>query len=275
MMKFLLLISVLVIVGQCAAREVGAGVVRRHQRPHHLGTVKAETRVVGGSDAPDGFAPYQVSIMSTFGEHVCGGSIIAEHWILTAAHCLEWPTQYLKIVTGSNDYTKPGAEYLVDGAKVHCGHDKPAYHNDIALIHTAKPIVYNALTQPIRLASRGSLPKAGDKLTLTGWGSTRTWGRYATDLQKIELKYVEHSVCESKVRNVNWLSEGHLCTFTQDGEGSCHGDSGGPLVDENQTLVGVVNWGEACAIGYPDVYGSVAYYLDWINEMMTAAGTAC
>ncbi|KAH8362283.1 hypothetical protein KR200_002797, partial [Drosophila serrata] len=272
-MKWLLLTCVLVILSsQCSARQVP--VKRIPQLNHHLGYVKPETRVIGGSDAAAGFAPYQVSIMNTFGEHVCGGSIIAPHYVVTAAHCLEWPIQYLKIVTGTLDYTKPGAEYLVDGAKIHCGHDKPAYHNDIALIHTAKPIVYNALTQPIRLAPKGSLPKVGDKLTLTGWGSTKTWGRYATQLQKIDLKFIAHSNCESRVRNVNWLSEGHVCTFTQEGQGSCHGDSGGPLVDENQNLVGVVNWGEACAIGYPDVFASVAYYSDWIAQMMTEAGTA-
>ncbi|KAH8328749.1 hypothetical protein KR074_004815 [Drosophila pseudoananassae] len=272
-MKWLLMISLVVFLSQCSGR--GVKVQRRQQLNHHLGTVKPETRVIGGTDAATGWAPYQVSIMSTFGEHVCGGSIVAPQWILTAAHCMEWPTQYLKIVTGTNDYTKPGAEYLVDGAKIHCGHDKPAYHNDIALIHTVKPIVYDSLTQPIRLASKGSLPKVGDKLTLTGWGSTKTWGRYATQLQKIDLRFIEHSNCESKVRNANWLGEGHLCTFTQEGEGSCHGDSGGPLVDESGVLVGVVNWGEACAIGYPDVFGSVAYYHDWIEEMMTEAGKAC
>ncbi|XP_017118593.1 chymotrypsin-1 [Drosophila elegans] len=272
-MKWLVLISVLVILSQCSAKNIK--IHRRPQLNHHLGHVKPETRVVGGIDSPTGFAPYQVSIMNTFGEHVCGGSIIAPEWILTAAHCMEWPTQYLKVVTGTSDYTKPGAEYLVDGAKIHCGHDKPAYHNDIALIHTAKPIVYDSLTQPIRLATKGSLPKKGDKLTLTGWGSTKTWGRYATQLQKIELNYIEHDNCATRVRNANWLSEGHICTYTQEGEGSCHGDSGGPLVDANQTLVGVVNWGEACAIGYPDVFGSVAYYRDWIEQMMTASGTAC
>ncbi|EDW81691.1 uncharacterized protein Dwil_GK12200 [Drosophila willistoni] len=276
-MNSLILISILFSAGiltQCEGRGVGK-IQRRQQLQHHLGTVKPETRIIGGVDAPVAFAPYQVSIMSTFGEHVCGGSIIADHWILTAAHCMEWPIQYLKIVTGSNDYTKPGAEYLVDAAKIHCGHDKPAYHNDIALIHTAKPIVFDSVTQPIKLASKGSLPSAGDKLTLTGWGSTKTWGRYATQLQKIELSSITHSRCESTVRNANWLSEGHICTFTQEGEGSCHGDSGGPLVDESGTLVGVVNWGEACAIGYPDVFASVAYYGDWIKEMMTDQGTAC
>lgn len=274
-MKCLLLSCVLVIILSSPGYARRVPVPRIPQLNHHLGTVKPETRVIGGTNAASGFAPYQVSIMNTFGEHVCGGCIIGSRYVITAAHCMEWPKQYLKIITGTLDFTKPAAEYLVDEVKIHCGHDKPAYHNDIALIHTAKAIVFDALTQPIRLAPKGSLPKVGDKLTLTGWGSTKTWGRYSTDLQKIDLRYIDHDNCQSRVRNANWLSEGHVCTFTQEGQGSCHGDSGGPLVDENQTLVGIVNWGEACAIGYPDVFASVAYYSDWIAEMMTEAGKAC
>ncbi|XP_030376380.1 chymotrypsin-1 [Scaptodrosophila lebanonensis] len=259
----------LLVFGSCAARDLGLKQLR-----HRMG-LQPETRIIGGSSAPEGWAPYQVSIMNTFGEHVCGGSIISEHWILTAAHCLEWPIKYLKIVTGTNDWTKPGAEYLVDEAKKHCLHDKPMYHNDIALIHTATPIVFDERTQPAKLASNRKALKAGDKLTLSGWGSIKTWGRYETELQKVELNYMEHSTCEGKVKNASWLGEGHICTNTEQGQGSCHGDSGGPLVDDQQTLVGIVNWGEACAVGYPDVFASVAYYQDWIREMQTTEGIAC
>ncbi|KAH8311480.1 hypothetical protein KR044_006588, partial [Drosophila immigrans] len=230
-------------------------------------------RVVGGSDAPQAFAPYQVSIMNTFGEHVCGGSIINEYWILTAAHCTEWPKQYLKVVTGSNDYTKPGAEYSVETVKKHCEHDKPAYHNDIALLRLSAPIAFNERTQPVKMATQNAL-NTGDQVTLTGWGSVKAWGRYVTQLQKIDLAYLDHKSCESKVKNASWLGEGHICTLTKEGEGSCHGDSGGPLVDANHTLVGIVNWGEACALGYPDVFASVQYYQPWITEMMKPTGTA-
>lgn len=273
-MRFVILLTslLLAVLGPCSAREIG--LARHASRQLDIDLVRPESRIVGGTEAPQAWAPYQVSIMNTFGEHVCGGSIISEEWILTAAHCLEWPIQYLKIVTGSNDYTKPGAEYLVDASKKHCEHNNPTYHNDIALIHTATPIVFNELTQPIKLATKDSL-KAGDKVTLTGWGSVKAWGRYATKLQTIDLAYVEHSTCEKSVKNADWLGEGHICTYTKEGEGSCHGDSGGPLVDEEHTLVGVVNWGEACAVGYPDVFASVGYYYDWITKMMTAEGTAC
>ncbi|KAI8117355.1 hypothetical protein FF38_04543 [Lucilia cuprina] len=232
-----------------------------------------ETRVIGGSEATEGLLPYQVSIQNTFGEHVCGGAIIAPEWILTAAHCSEWPKQYLKVVTGTVNWTKGDAEYLVEDMKVHCLYNKPMYHNDIALVRLNKPIVYNKLTQPIKLATSNTL-KEGDKLTLSGWGSIKVWGRTPDILHTVQLNYMEHDKCFKNVKKSDWLGEGHICTDTSSGKGSCHGDSGGPLVDENNVLVGVVNWGEPCAVGRPDVFASVAYYHDWIRGIL-AGGDAC
>lgn len=232
-----------------------------------------DTRIIGGAEVPEGDLPYQVSIQTTFGEHVCGGAIVAPQWILTAAHCLEWPIQYLKVATGTVNWTKPEAEYQVTDAKVHCLHDNPMYHNDIAMIRLDRPIDYNKHTQPIQLAYSNTLKK-GDKLTLSGWGSTKVWGRYPNILSKVQLSYMEHDECLQQVKNTAWLGAGHICTDSSSGQGSCHGDSGGPLVDKNNVLVGIVNWGEPCAVGRPDVYASVAYYHDWIRGILEG-GSVC
>uniref|UniRef100_A0A1I8MP36 Peptidase S1 domain-containing protein n=1 Tax=Musca domestica TaxID=7370 RepID=A0A1I8MP36_MUSDO len=242
-------------------------------RVANIGKQLIDTRVIGGNDVPEGAIPFQVSIQNTFGEHICGGSIIAPEWILTAAHCMEWPKQYLKIVTGTVNWTKPDAEYFVKDVKIHCLYDQPMYHNDIALIKLAKPIVYNEKTKPVELAT-SNLLKQGDKLVLSGWGSTKLWGRTPDILQSAELDFMEHEKCSGAVRKAEWLGQGNICTDTSNGKGSCHNDSGGPLYDAvNKVLVGIVNWGQPCAAGYPDVFASVAYYHDWILTNMAGSGS--
>lgn len=248
----------------------------RNANHHHLKKVQkylTNNRVIGGSEAAEGSLPYQVSIQNTFGEHACGGAIIAPEWILTAAHCLEFPKHMLIVVTGTINWTKPNATYTIKDTKVHCLHNQPMYHNDIALLQLDKPIVYNERTQPIALATSNALTE-GDNLLLSGWGSTKVWGRSPEMLHQVTLKYMEHNKCLTKVKNSAWLGEGHICTDTSNGEGSCHGDSGGPLVDTNNKLVGVVNWGEPCAVGRPDAFASVAYYHDWIRGILNG-NAAC
>lgn len=231
-----------------------------------------EGRIVGGSDVEDiSFSPYHVSIQNTFDEHVCGGSIIAPDWILTAAHC-SWPVEYLRVATGSVNWRQPEALYGVAEFKVHCLHDQPMYANDIALIRLNTSIIFNEHTKPVTLATENML-EGGAKLLLTGWGGTRAWGNPTDKLQKITLDYLPSQLCKQKVRNSNWVSQGHICTLTKVGEGSCIGDSGGPLVDENGIQYGIVNWGEPCGIGYPDVHASVAYYRDWIESTMAGVNT--
>ncbi|XP_053952819.1 chymotrypsin-2-like [Anastrepha ludens] len=224
-----------------------------------------EGRIIGGNEVSKGDLPYQVSIQNTFGEHVCGGSIVAPQWILTAGHCMDWPKKYLKIVTGTVEWQNPGAVYLVDDIKVHCLYNNPTYHNDIALIRLAKPIVYDNYTSAITLATNNTL-KAGDELVLSGWGSKKAWGKAVDNLNKVSLEYMDYSTCTKSVRNAKFVGVGHICTSTAVGKGACSYDSGGPLVDANQQQVGIVNGGEPCALGYPDTFASVAYFHDWIID---------
>ncbi|XP_075148317.1 chymotrypsin-2 [Haematobia irritans] len=226
-------------------------------------TMSTEGRIVGGQDAEIGFAPYQVSIQSIFGTHLCGGVIIDEQWILTAAHCVQdYPLDVLRVIAGTNNWTQPGSIRELKMAIPHCGHDQPEYHNDIAVVYLDEPLVFDNLTQKVEL-SRHTLEK-GDVVTLTGWGSTRLNGYPPDLLQKLDLNFVPHEECVEKWDNDEGVGVGHICTLTQEGEGACNGDSGGPLV-HNGKLVGLVNWGAPCARGKPDMHASTVYYYDFIQ----------
>ncbi|XP_052835865.1 chymotrypsin-2 [Drosophila gunungcola] len=226
-----------------------------------------DQRIVGGQVADEGFAPYQISLQGISGAHSCGGAIISERWVLTAAHCVvNADIQWLVVVTGTNKYDQPGGRYLLEAIHIHCNYDTPEMHNDIALLQLIEPIVWNERTQPIPLPLVPMQP--GDEVILTGWGSTVLWGASPIDLQVLYLQFVPHRECKILLSGDEDCDVGHICTFSRQGEGACHGDSGGPLIS-NGYLVGLVNWGWPCATGVPDVHASVYFYRSWIRDVMS------
>uniref|UniRef100_A0A1A9X3Z6 Peptidase S1 domain-containing protein n=1 Tax=Glossina brevipalpis TaxID=37001 RepID=A0A1A9X3Z6_9MUSC len=225
-------------------------------------------KIVGGSTAEEGLAPYQVSLQYSWdNDHFCGGAIIDAEWILTAAHCVAFlKPQDIIVETGTQNLMKPGVHYNIEHIYTHRGYHVTLVHNDIALLHLNSTIVMNEKTQVIPLPVQPM--KDGDDVLLTGWGAdTSAGGGGPPKLKKLNLKYVEYERCKDMLDNDPRLHEGNICTFTREGEGACYGDSGGPLVN-NGHVVGIVSWANPCALGYPDAYSSPYFYSDWIHQTM-------
>lgn len=240
-------------------------------------------KIVGGETAREGLAPYQISIQTLSGNHFCGGAIIDEKWIITAAHCLQSKkASDFKVLTGTQilkDHN--GTYYEPEEVILHCNYNNPSYYNDIALVRLKEPIKFNERTSKVDYDY--SPLKAGDKLTLTGWGTLALGGRIPNELQTLQVEYVSFEDCRFLHKNSTWVDYGHTCTFNDFGRGACHGDSGGPLVANNKLVraslylfiyvyknvnlqVALVNWGRPCAQGYPDVHARVSYYHDFIRK---------
>ncbi|XP_049542443.1 chymotrypsin-2-like [Anopheles darlingi] len=221
-------------------------------------------RVVGGQDAEESSAPYQISLQLADRGHFCGGSILNERWILTAAHCIkEIDAADLEVLAGTNNLKEGGQRYRVDRLFSHSRYNRPQFHNDIALVHLAAPIQFSSKVKSIEYSEQ-ALP-ANVTVRLTGWGMLDVWGPSPTQLQTIDLRTLTNKDCKAKLMlNPHNVDIGHVCTLTKQGEGACNGDSGGPLVFGNK-LVGVVNFGMPCATGMPDMFARVSYYHDWIR----------
>ncbi|XP_043283176.1 transmembrane protease serine 9-like [Venturia canescens] len=219
-------------------------------------------RIVGGRDAPEGRFPYQVSLQKS--SHFCGGSILNERWILTAAHCLvRQSASQIHVVAGTNSLTIGGDYYQAELLVPHKLYNPLLLANDVGLIRVDRDIEFNDKVQPIKLPTSDST-KDGDTVTLSGWGRIRVNGPIPDDLQEINLKVLSHFSC----KRVHWIvTRKHICTLTKVGEGACNGDSGGPLV-AGDSQVGIVSFGRPCAKGYPDVYTRVYKFVDWIEQTM-------
>ncbi|XP_011178293.2 chymotrypsin-1 [Zeugodacus cucurbitae] len=223
-------------------------------------------RIVGGVVAAESAAPYQVLIKTVWDSHVCGGAIISERWILTAGHCMEdFPIESLRIVVGTNTWSKSGVTFRPELAYRHCRQDMPMYQNDIAVVRLNGTIQFNNVTQPIELHTQPL--KAGDLVTMTGWGSPLLNSPNTELLQTQNFTVVSREECLERWEHHTGVGYGHICTFSKKGEGACNGDSGGPIVYEGK-LVGLVNWGAPCAMGKPDMHASVIYYRDFIERSL-------
>ncbi|KAB0793865.1 hypothetical protein PPYR_13485 [Photinus pyralis] len=218
-------------------------------------------KIVGGSDAPEGAYPYQVSLRS-FGSHNCGGSIIDATTVMTAAHCVTGSSpSFLRVVAGSNKLNSGGVTYEIESIRAHTGYDSWRFTNDIALLKLKTPISFTDKVKAVDLETE--YLGAEVDCILSGWGRLNYPGSLPNNLQHIDLKTITSEDC-AKLLNHNSVDRTHICTLTKAGEGACHGDSGGPLVANKQ--IGIVSFGRPCAKGYPDAFTRVSAFTDWIEK---------
>lgn len=138
---------------------------------------KLQSRIVGGHDAVRGQFPYSVSIRDyTKLMHFCGGAIISDHHILTAAHCLQGnrsKAENLYVVVGALHREGDGTEIKVANIMIHQYFYNPTYKNDIAMIYTAEKIKFTDVVKPIALTKK-TIQSGGDlPVMLSGFG--RRW----------------------------------------------------------------------------------------------------
>ncbi|XP_077293172.1 chymotrypsin-2-like [Arctopsyche grandis] len=227
------------------------------------GLTEWDWRIVGGSTAANGAAPYQVSLRSASNAHFCGGTIITSRTILTAAHCLVGrSTANTLVVVGTNTLNSGGTRYASSALRIHASYNQNSLANDIALVIVSSTIVTSTTVRAVPPGS--GIVGDGVTVTLTGWGTTSYPGNTPNSLQIINLRSITVASCRSALSSVGSVFETNLCTFTRAGEGACHGDSGGPLV-AGGSVVGIVSWGSPCARGLPDVFTRVSSYISWIQ----------
>ncbi|XP_012268512.2 trypsin-like isoform X1 [Athalia rosae] len=234
------------------------------------------SRIIGGSNANIGQFPHQVSLRRTSnGVHFCGGSIVDEEWIVTAAHCMYSDGRRI----GASTITIYAGDLLLDTVSstsqrrivksifVHENFNLSTLRNDIALLKLRSKLILDDKIVAAKTL-RNYTVEDGTICQVSGWGVTR----YANSVLSNKLLYVDvpivnRTLCQRLMISYSDIPELMICAgYLEGGYDACQGDSGGGMICDD-VLAGVVSWGNECALAnYPGVYTNVYVYKDWVLE---------
>ena len=234
-------------------------------------------RIVGGSPIEIASAPWQV-LLRINNTTQCGGAIIADTWILTAAHCMSGISAgQVEAFVGVTDQNRLTREQLVpvNQVIVNPQWNSANYSNDLALIGLAAPIVVSPTVRPIAmplLQDPSAWPAAGEQATISGWGTTTISGTSSPTLRAATVQILS-SPTDPKCGEygTSFAPGNHVCAgIPQGGVDACQGDSGGPLtvaVNGSPLLAGIVSSGNGCADPkFPGLYTRVSSFLPWLRQ---------
>lgn len=241
--------------------------------------------IVGGDPVPDP-NPYvwqvKLNIYTTTGSKIgCGGSVLSDRWILTAAHCIKVGAEIdtVEVIVGQRVLSQAPTTHIFAAQRglIHPLYNAVTFAHDIALLELDTPIP-NAAMYVVPLMTKGleeSTGAAGTIGTVTGWGHMIPNNPLSSPdtLMYLDTPIVAQNSCRDAWSTVGVdILDSMICSgFVEGGKSSCQGDSGGPLVvtDKygNYTQSGIVSFGPgSCAEpNRVPVYTRVSSYIDWIQ----------
>jgi len=268
-----------------------------------------DRNIAGGSDVAISGAPYQVGVLSYSlksdgtrdgGGLACGGTIIADAWVLTADHCI-WRDAakathpaHVQVGAGGSQFWAPTQTRLAKRILPARGVVGAWPNADLLLIEVDRPFLFSSSVRPAALPigfDNATWPALGATGLITGWGATLD-NAARTNLRGVTMKVNAGAVAEYCIDDGvppfayygnDFVAARHLCLqrpATDMDASACSGDSGGPFavtVGDRPVLAGVASKAvrdprkptpppgtPVCTGTTPNLYERVAASLDWI-----------
>ncbi|XP_016083477.1 mannan-binding lectin serine protease 1 isoform X2 [Ornithorhynchus anatinus] len=246
-------------------------------------------RIAQGHPAQRGISPW-IAMLTRHTRPFCGGSLLGNKWIVTAAHCLHRQLELEDSVLGTSDILslsdfkvilgkhstlkKDDTEQHLYAKKIifHPSYQATTFENDLALVELSEQAVLNDYVMPICLPDGPQ--QEGTMVLVSGWGK-QFLHNLPVSLMEIEVPIVDHNTCQEAYATLQRkVSEDMICAGEKEGgKDACSGDSGGPMVTLNKQrtrwhLVSTVSWGDGC--GKKDrygVYSNIHWNLAWIQKV--------
>ncbi|XP_076987161.1 kallikrein-7-like [Tamandua tetradactyla] len=225
---------------------------------------KSEDKIIGGEPCIKGSHPWQVALLRGNQLH-CGGVLLDQWWVLTAAHCKMG--EYTVHLGGDQLNSKNTQRIRARQSFRHPGYSTQTHVNDLMLVKLESKAKLSASVKKVTLPSSCAPP--GTTCTVSGWGTTTSpTVTFPSQLMCTDVQLISHSDCKKVYKDL--LGESMLCAgIPNSSTNACNGDSGGPLMCRG-TLQGLVSWGTfPCGqLNEPGVYTQVCKYVDWIKSTM-------
>nr|XP_011303336.1 PREDICTED: trypsin alpha-like [Fopius arisanus] len=250
---------------------------------------RSPSKIVGGKRVDISEAPFTVMIrhiksINLSNSAICGGTIIAKKYILTAAHCfppnakdpLQHPRWY-RIIPGQNFYYSNAKSYKIQEVYSHPNFSVDITNDvkeraDIAVIQLQEAMAFDDQHMAIRLATQKPLDSAHG--IIFGWGfSDPNVRALSHTLQGLPVIAPGRQTCKKNFPTEQYAND-ELCIVNINGGSLCDGDSGGPLIADG-VLAGVISSGHKnCLNSTPGVVIDVAYHRPWIKNVIKGTAQA-
>ncbi|XP_021921296.1 venom protease-like [Zootermopsis nevadensis] len=255
--------------------------------------VAGKTLIIGGVEAEPKEFPHMAAIGYGAKNQVswaCGGTLISERFILTAAHCVssaDWGlAKWVRLgdlnLRSTDDKTRT-QDFSIAQIFRHPGYAKPAHYNDIGLLKLDRDVKFDGYVRPACLHVEQDIPTKMPEAI--GWGLTDWIGSKGSDvLLKVGLNFVNPEICNDtfgpliggRELRVGITADSMLCVGDLNGgKDTCKGDSGGPLhirLSEPYCMfdvMGITSFGTICGSkNAPAVYTRVSHYVPWIESIV-------
>lgn len=224
--------------------------------------------IVGGQDADIADNPFVVALLTPDGQQFCGGSLVSETKVVTAAHCTtgSQPSE-INVLSGQTDISGTGGTVSeVSDVWVHPEYTDATQGFDVSVLTLDAPVQ----EAPVELATADDAGYApGTDATILGWGTTSEGGSTSDNLKQATVPVSSDADCSEGY--AEYSPDSMVCAgLPEGGVDACQGDSGGPIVADGR-LIGVTSWGEGCARpGKPGVYARVGAYNDVLTEQINS-----